>query len=143
MTRCARCGAEINSVINCDGSLLCHACCRSCACHDESISVLFCRRPAYAAQLRGKLTPGAWYVLKRGEAPAVIRSAGSVEDVNRQAQLLTGTATARRCMIDDDIQELIGDSVTCYIFVCKGLAVGVNRAAAILLRDLINKGAWV
>lgn len=51
MITCARCGKEINSVVNCSGAAVCHECCRRCFHYNNEISVLFCREAAFFNQL--------------------------------------------------------------------------------------------
>lgn len=51
MITCARCGKEINSVINCSGAAICHECCRRCFHHNNEISTLYCREAAFFNQL--------------------------------------------------------------------------------------------
>lgn len=51
MITCARCGKEINSVVNCSGSAVCHECCRRCFHHNNEVSILQCREAAFFNQL--------------------------------------------------------------------------------------------
>ena len=135
---CARCGAETNSFIHCKRALICHACCLRCPCHDESLSVLYCRRPAMAEQLRHQLSPGSWYVMRQDGSPAVIKAAEKPLEVWPTVQRLTPNATAKSYMLNT-VQELKSEGVTCWLYQYRGLAVGFNKAAALRLRDLINK----
>lgn len=137
---CARCGAETNCIIHCEQELICEACCRRCHFYDDSLSFLYCRRPVAVEKFRQRLSPGLWYVVRQDGSPAVVKAAEKPLEVWPTIQHMVPDATAKSYMLNT-VQELKSKGVTCWLYQYRGLAVGFNKAAALLLRDLINKEA--
>lgn len=92
MSICARCGKKINSIVNCGGAEICHACCRRCIHHSSELSVLNCERNIFFNKLLraglnitqdGRIYMANYIVVIPPFKPATVAKAKSPDDVLR------------------------------------------------------------
>ena len=92
MSTCARCGKEITSVINCDGTEICYSCCRRCLHHSSDLSILHCGKSTFFNKLiraginitkDGRIYMANYIVVIPPFKPATVAKAKTNEDVIR------------------------------------------------------------
>ena len=122
MVTCARCGKEVNSIVNCSGTPVCHGCCRSCFHYNNEISVLHCGEAAFFNQLmqaginisnEGRISMANCIVVIPPYKPAYVAKAKTPEQVKELIYNKVGLKPkAFDCRIHKDNFKLIASAKT-------------------------------